>query len=136
VVTDYAKDRKRTTFASPEDVEFNWPASEGALVDGKPWPAQSATALHLSAGSHVVEAAAKREGMSLIDLNARLRSAAEAGKRITFEYSSDSRAIARFNRKPSRLEVDGAPSTIGCEDAADCAVFLPRGAHHVIATGP
>jgi hypothetical protein len=83
----------------------------------------------------VVEAMAKREGMSLIDLNANLRSAAESGKRITFEYSSDSRAIARFNRKPARMEVDGAPLTIACEDAADCAVLLPRGAHQVIASG-
>ena len=134
VVTEYARDRKRTTFASPQDVEFNWPATEGAVVDGKPWPAQSATALHLPAGSHVVEATAKRDGMSLIDLNANLRSAAESGKRITFEYSSDSRAIARFNRKPARIEVDGAPLTIACDDSADCAILLPRGTHQVIAS--
>jgi hypothetical protein len=135
VVTEYAKDRKRITFTSPQDVEINWPASEGAIVDGKPWPAQSTTALHLPAGSHVIEAAAKRDGMSLIDLNANLRSAAESGKRITFAYSSESRAIARFNRKPSGIEVDGTPLTIACEDAADCAVLLPRGAHQVIASG-
>jgi hypothetical protein len=135
VVTEYAKDRKRITFASPQDIELNWPATEGAIVDGKPWPAQSSTTLHLPAGSHVIEAAAKREGMSLIDLNANLRSAAESGKRITFDYSSDSRAIARFNRQPSRIEVDGTPLTITCESAADCAVLLPRGTHQVIASG-
>jgi riboflavin synthase alpha subunit len=72
--------------------------------------------------------------MSLIDLNANLRSAAESGKRITFEYSSDSRAIARFNRKPSHIDIDGAPLTIACVDAADCAVLLPRGTHQVIAS--
>jgi len=90
------------------DVELNWTA-EGALVDGKPWPVQSATSLHLPAGAHVVEPAApKREGISLIDLNAKLRSAfVESGKRVVFAYSSESRAIARFDRKPSHLDVDG-----------------------------
>ena len=57
----------------------------------------------------------------------RLRSAAvESGKRLTFEYSSDSRAIARFDRKPAHVEVDGAPY------AADSTVLLPRGDHHVV----
>ncbi len=51
----------------------------------------------------------EEEGISLIDLNAKLRSASvDSAKRMTFEYSSDSRAIARFDRKPSHLEVDGA----------------------------
>jgi hypothetical protein len=126
VVTRYSRDGQRISIDSPMGVEFNW-TSEAALVDGKPWPARSATALNLPAGSHVVEAAPKREGISLIDLNAKLRSASiESGSRVTFEYSSDSRAIARFDRKPSRLEVDGAPAS-----ATDSVVLLPRGDHRV-----
>jgi hypothetical protein len=102
-------------------VEFNWTGG-GALVDGKRWPAQSATALNLPAGSHVIEPApARRDSISLIDLNAKLRSASiESGNRVTFEYSSDSRAIARFDREPSRLEVDGAAYSV-----TDSAVLLP-----------
>jgi hypothetical protein len=128
VVRSYSKDRRRISIDSPMDVELNWSAA-GALVDGKPWPAQSATALHLPAGPHVVDPAPKREAISLIDLNAKLRAASvEAGKRVAFEYSSQSRAIARFDRKPSRIEVDGAPYP------PDLTVLLPRGDHRVIAS--
>ncbi len=141
-VTAYSKDRRRISIASPQGVELNW-VGQGALVDGKPWPAQSADGLLLPAGAHVVEPAARREGISLIDLNAKLRSAAaESGKRLTFEYSSESRAIASFNRKPTRLEVDGALSPAVCAglgighagEPEACAVLLPRGAHRVTAS--
>jgi hypothetical protein len=141
-VTQNSKDKRRITIESPQDVEINW-KGDGALVDGKVWPVQSATVLFLPAGSHTVDPAAKRDGISIIDLNATLRSAAvESGKRIKFEYSSDSRAIARFDRKPSRIEVDGevlpaTASSPACTETPpssgprDCAVLLPRGNHHV-----
>jgi hypothetical protein len=126
-VTQYSKDRRRTNIESPVDVELKW-AGEGALVDGKPWPVQSATMLRLPAGAHVIEPAGRREGITLIDLNAKLRSASvESGKRISFDYSSDSRAIAVFDRKPGRIEVDGAIVA-----ARNSAVLLPRGDHRVL----
>lgn len=139
VVTRYARERKHVTIESPMDVELRW-AGEGALVDGKPWPAQSASALRLTPGAHTIEPAPKRDGISLVDLNATLRSAAvESGKRIAFEYSSDSRAIARFDRTPAHLEVDGAAYRVSCEDSAApvqaCSILLPRGDHRVIASG-
>ena len=133
VVTHYMKDRRKTQIESPMDVELNW-TGEGALVDGKPWPAQSTTTLHLPAGPHTIEPAAKRDAIFLIDLNARLRSAStEPGKRIAFEYSNESRAIARFDRKPSRLELDGAEFAFDCSAPGECAVLLPRGEHTVAA---
>ncbi len=124
VVTRFTKDRHRISIESPMDVEVNWP-DEGALVDGKPWPVQSVTGLRIPAGAHTIEPAAKRDHISVVDLNARLRSAAESGSRVTFEYSSDSRAIARFSRKPARMEIDGAPWP------AEATVLLPRGDHRV-----
>lgn len=142
VVTSWSKDRRRISIASPQGVELNW-AGQGALVDGKPWPAQSADRLLLPAGAHVVEPAPKREGLSLIDLNATLRSAAvESGKRITFDYTSDSRAIATFDRKPVRMDVDGVPAPVACVEqgtgnageAGACPVLLPRGSHRVMAS--
>jgi hypothetical protein len=126
VVTHYVKDKRRISIESPMDIELTWPNS-GALVDGKPWPAQSATAVRLPAGPHIVEPGPKRENIALIDLNAKLRSASESGNRMTFVYSSDSRAIARFDRKPSHMEVDGIPYP------ADNIVLLPRGDHRVTA---
>jgi hypothetical protein len=125
VVTKFSKDHGRIAVESPIGVELNWSAP-GARVDGNPWPALSATALTLPAGSHIVEPAAKLDVISLIDLNAKLISASVEGDHVTFEYSSDSRAIARFDRKPSRLEVDGMPYS-----AIDDTVLLPRGDHRV-----
>jgi hypothetical protein len=132
VVTRYSKDRGRISVQSPMDIELNWPNAP-ALVDGKPWPAQSPTTLRLPAGSHVIEPApAERKTISLIDLNAKLRSASvESNKRLSFEYSSESRAIARFDRKPSRMEVDGVAYPALCVEPGDCAVLLPRGDHRV-----
>ena len=134
VVTHYSKDRRRISVESPGDIEMNW-TGEGALVDGKSWPVQSPTAIRLPAGSHTIEPAARRESIALIDLNATLRSAAiESGRRIMFEYSSDSRAIARFDHKPSHVEVDSAPFSTACAESSDCAIMLPHGDHRVVAT--
>jgi hypothetical protein len=94
VVTRYSKDGRRISIDSPGDIEMSWSA-EGALVDGKPWPALGSSAIRLPAGGHTVEPSLRREPITLIDLNATLRSAAvESNRRIAFEYSSDSRAIA------------------------------------------
>jgi hypothetical protein len=126
VVTRYSKDRRRTTLDSPDGVELQW-GGEGASVDGKPWPVLSATDVRLPPGPHIIEPAARRDAITLLDLNAKLRSASADTKRITFEYSSDSRAIARFDRKPVRVEVDGssiAPAEV---------MLLPRGDHRVTA---
>ena len=130
VVTHYSHDLKssrRITIESPQDVELNWLADGGALVDGKPWPMQSPTELYLPPGSHTVEPGPKRDGISVVDLNAKLRSAAaEPGKGLTFDYSSDSRAIVRFDRKPARMEVDGqAFPAATCAEPGDCAVRDP-----------
>jgi hypothetical protein len=130
VVSSYSKDHGRITIASPAGIELNW-SGEAALVDGKPWPALSAAALTLPAGSHVVEpASAPPRALSLIDLNAQLRSASFGfDDRVTFQYSSESRAIARFNHKPSHLEVDGAAYAV-----TGTAVLLPRGDHRITAS--
>ena len=90
-------------------------------------------AVRLPGGTHVVEAAAKREGIAVVDLNATLRSASVDGKKIRFRYASDSRAIVRFDRKPVSLEVDGQAVSGACVDTSDCAVMLPRGEHEVSA---
>jgi hypothetical protein len=131
-VSRFGNDKRRVTIESPQDLELNWPADAGALVDGKPWPAQSTAGLRLPPGAHVVEVSPRRDGIALIDLNAKLLSASETGKRIGFEYSSESRAIARFDRKPSRIEVDGE-ALPACLESGECAVLLPRGTHRVLA---
>jgi hypothetical protein len=132
VVTGYAKDRKRVSVESARGVELLW-NSEGALVDGKAWPVLSKSAVRLPPGAHTIEPSAKREALAVEDLNAALRSASAEGKRIAFEYTSDSRAIVRFDRKPQQVEVDGTTFPVSCIEGSDCAMILPRGDHRVVA---
>ena len=130
VVTSYAKDRRRVTLDSPAGVEMQWPA-EGATVDGKPWPLLGAGILRLPPGSHTVEPAPKREAIAVTDLNATLRTASVEGRKVTFSYVSDSRAVARFDRRPVSVDVDGAAVATSCLAGSDCAMLLPGGEHKV-----
>ena len=126
IVTSYTSDAKHATVDSPAGVELAW--AGGATLDGKPWPVQSPTSIRVPPGLHSIVRTAKRDGIALIDLNATLRSASvQPGGGMAFEYSSDSRAIARFNRKPLRVEVDGA-----VVERSE-VLLLPRGDHKVTA---
>ena len=80
-----------------------------------------------------MEPGAKRDAISISDLNATLRTASTDGKRVRFRYSSDSRAIVLFDRKPVAMELDGQPYTTACVEASECALLLPRGEHDVTA---
>jgi hypothetical protein len=132
VVKSFAKNKQRVSIDSANGVELAWSAA-GAMVDGKLWPLVTKTAVLLPPGEHVVEPAPVREALSIADLNATLRSAATDGKRVRFQYSSDSRAIVRFDRKPAALEIDGHPFAAECVESSDCAILLPRGRHDVLA---
>ena len=95
VVTHYAATAKGVAITSPEDVEYAWRG--GAAVDGKPWPFVASGFVRLPAGTHTVQASSRIAGLTVIDLNARLKTGGIAAEgRITFEYASDSRAIVRF----------------------------------------
>ncbi len=130
VVTSYSKDKRRVTVDTPAGVEMLW-AAEGASVDGKPWPVLGAGTLRLPPGPHALEPAAKRDAIAITDLNATLKTAAVDGKRVQFTYLSDSRALARFDRRPATMEVDGASFPTGCLEGSNCTLVLPAGEHRV-----
>lgn len=136
-VTSFAKDKQRVSIDSATDVEVAWNGG-GALVDGKPWPLLTGGGVLLPAGAHVIEPAPRRETIGVADLNATLRTASAEGNRIRFKYSSDSRAIVRFDRTPAALEIDGRPASAACvkpegPESKECAILLPRGEHEVVA---
>ena len=130
VVTKYSRTAQKVSLEAPADVEVAWTGT-GALVDGKPWPMHSGSVVRVPAGAHTIEAGPKRDEIAIVDLNARLRSASLEGNRASFEYSSDSRAIVRFNRMPRELELDGAALSSNCGEAGECSVMLPPGDHRV-----
>ena len=132
VVGSYSKQKSRVSMDSTHGVELLW-NGEGALVDGKPWPLVSNASVRLPPGPHVIEPAAKRDALAVEDLNATLRSASADGKRLTLEYSSDSRAIVRFSHRPQQIEVDGSALPTSCIEGSDCAILLPQGNHKLSA---
>jgi hypothetical protein len=113
---------------SPHGVAMRW--SGAALVDGHPWPAITGSLLLLPAGAHAIEPATQLPGLQLAGFNGELTSAQAVGPAaLEFSYTSSGRAIAVLNRRPARLELDGAECPP--ERAGPTAVFLPRGQHLV-----
>jgi hypothetical protein len=94
---------------------------------------QAKHVIRLPAGPHTIEPAPPYTGFSVADLNATLHSARVEGKRVSFDYSSESRAIVRFDRQPTLMEIDGAPFPTACLEATECTLLLPRGNHRVVA---
>jgi hypothetical protein len=100
-----------------------------AKVDDRPWPARDDETIWLPAGAHTIEPAPATAafGPRLLSLTAELKSARSVSPdTIEFSYESQSRAIARFDRQPRTMEIDGAtvPPT----------PLLPRGQHLVTVT--
>ena len=108
-------------------------SAEGAGVDGKPWPMLGSGMLRLPPGSHTAEPAAKRDAIDVKDLNATLKTAAAEGRKVTFTYQSESRALVSFDRRPATLEIDGAPGSTACLEGSTCTILLPAGEHRVAA---
>lgn len=113
---------------APHGVAMRW--SGPALVDGQPWPVLSDSLLFLPAGAHSVEAGGASPALRVTCFNGELASAQMVdGHAIELSYKSSARAFAVLNRKPARLEIDGAESPP--EAAGPNAIFLPRGQHIV-----
>jgi hypothetical protein len=108
-------------------------AAGSAIVDGKPWPVLGNGRVRVPAGPHVVENGRPQNNIKIVDLNAILRRASVNEKSVTFEYSSDSRAIVRFDRRPERVDLDAEPWSGACLSGTNCVLILPHGSHRVTA---
>lgn len=99
-----------------------------ALVDGRPWPVRDNDTVWLPSGAHVIEMGPKEAPAHLADFNGTLQSAAATAKGIEFAYRSSSRALARLDKSPRKLEIDGAEAK---PEFFDATLVLPRGQHIV-----
>lgn len=113
-------------------VESRWgagvPWKGAALVDGKLWPLASDSTVWLPRGAHAIEITAKAPSMRVLEFNGELRSAAAIEGGLEFSYQSGARALARVDRIPRRVEIDGVESRI---DSLRDVVVLPKGQHIV-----
>jgi hypothetical protein len=119
---------EKLVVSSREGVGASWDGP--ALVDGRPWPVASDTAVWLPPGSHSIQPAAVKPVFRLIDLNAELHSATAIAGGIEFAYQSSARAFAAFETPPARFEIDGVEAH---PVMSGNVVMLPRGQHVVTA---
>jgi hypothetical protein len=130
VVTRVEQSAARLVVDSPRGVGVPW--SGPAKVDGRPWPVAGGDTLWLPPGAHAVEPGVEPARLRLVDFNGELRTALALPDGLEFSYQNPSRALAVVERKPSRIEVDGAEAEVtGMDSPAGFVLFLPRGQHVV-----
>jgi hypothetical protein len=113
---------------SPLGVEVRW--SGPVSLDEHPWPARAADYVLVPPGRHTLQADSEEVPVRLLDFNGTLETAAAHTNRLEIAYTSQSRALAKLDRIPARLLVDGQEATLTL--AGENVVFLPRGRHVVV----
>jgi hypothetical protein len=119
----------KVVIESRRGVSLKWTGP--ALIDGRSWPVLNGSAILLPRGMHAIEPAAKAPALKMIDFNGELRSAAALEDGIEFAYRSSSRAMARLERAPRKVEIDGVEVQ---PQLAGSVLLLPRGQHLVTIT--
>jgi hypothetical protein len=116
---------------SQEGVGVAWKGP--VRVDGRAWPATGGDVAWLPPGVHVVEPAANAPPVHILDFNGDLTTASVRPGGVEFGYVASSRAIAAFDRKPVRQQIDGAaaPLDFTDSDGPPFVVIFPRGQHLV-----
>jgi hypothetical protein len=112
--------------SSRSEVTVAWQGP--ALVDGRPWPASTGSAVRLPAGSHTIEPAPAHPPLRILDFNGELKSATATESGVEFVYESSSRALVQLDGTPSHVSIDGVETT---PEIANGVVTLPRGQHLV-----
>ena len=113
---------------SPHGVAMRW--SGPALVDDLAWPVRNDAWLFLPAGAHSVGPGGDSPALRVTHFNGELTSGQSMdADAVELAYRSSARALAILNRKPVRIEIDGADTAP--ETAGPNAIFLPRGQHLV-----
>jgi len=121
----------KLTIDSAHPIGVKWEG--GASVDGKPWPVADASTVWLPAGIHTVEPCAPVSSPRVLDFNGELISSELTGaSSVDLSYQSSSHALVLVDRKPVRLELDGADARLSfLTSRSNYSIMLPRGQHLV-----
>jgi hypothetical protein len=119
---------------SPYGVGIRWQGP--ATLDGRPWPARDHDLLWAPPGEHQLAPAAAEPRVSLLDFNGVLQTAAILPDGIELSYTARARALATFDRQPTRLLLDGAPSALDLltPSGPPYVLRLPPGSHIAVVT--
>ena len=127
VVTRYDETAAKTTIDSPQGTGLVWAGQ--ANVDGKLWPVTDGTTQWLPRGLHTVEPTNQQPALRLLDFNGNLKTAVSLPAGMEFTYDSAARAIAIFDKVPSKAELDGTPIPL-----MGATLKLPKGKHKITVT--
>lgn len=120
---------RKLVLESPSGAGVPWDGC--ALVDGRPWAAQSAGLVWVPGGTHVLEPGSC-PAFRLVELNGDLQNASATAGGVEFSYRSQARAMALFTQRPDAIEVDGQATPFRLiEGPRGFIVPLPRGQHLV-----
>lgn len=130
-IAQLSRNGDKLTVDSPQGTGVVWLGD--ALVDGKAWPVADGATVWLPPGPHTLEPAPASSGAHLVDFNGDLRSAERSEPSgIELSYECASRAVALVDRKPHRLEIDGADAPLTFLASGNRhSLLLPRGQHLV-----
>lgn len=113
---------------SREGAGIHWNGKGPALVDGHPWPLADDDTVWLPRGVHTMERTAKTPPVRILAFNGDVRSAAIVPGGVEIAYQSGARALAKLERMPRRVEIDGAEVR---QRMIGNVLILPRGQHTV-----
>jgi len=119
--------RDKLVVESGGGVEVRWKGP--ALVDGRLWPFSSGSAILLPRGVHVMQPSSNQPPLRVLDFNGELKTANAGEGSVEFAYQSSARALARLERPPRKLEIDGLAAE---PEMAGSVLILPRGQHFVV----
>ena len=132
IIPHATRTASKLTVDAPSVLGVSWPGE--AKVDGSSWPVTDGSTLWLPPGPHTIEPGADGPAPHIVDFNGDLKSAGRSGKStIDLSYESPSRAFALLDHKPTKIEIDAAPSplTFLTTDKGAYSISLPRGQHLV-----
>jgi hypothetical protein len=114
------------TISAQQPIGVAW--TGGAMVDGRPWPFANEQAVWLASGHHTLQPAPMQPPLRILDFNGTLKTASVTSTGVEFSYESSARAMVRFERPVSRIEIDGVAADASQSDAV---LLLPRGQHFI-----
>ena len=120
---------KKLVVESRQGAAIDWQGP--AKVDGGLWPVANDAEVLVPRGAHAIEPAAGRPPLRMLDFTGELKSAAVIPDGIEFAYQSSARAMAKLERAPQRVEIDGV---VVRPQIAGSVLILPRGQHLVTVT--
>jgi hypothetical protein len=124
---------------SPNTITLVTSGKDSMSLDGRRWPCRGPEGVIIPAGTHVVSfdtSAATPDSMSsafrLLYLSDELLGCQASETKMELAYRSPARCLFAFNKRPSKILVDGSPAELTVLPGKKAFVVIaPSGEHHL-----